>query len=91
MYYYRSVIRRTNPGNSGNSLTLPVIVYPQTFNSLERRRRRVGAADVKEEGVETEDGAGNPAGNTPTPHNTGVGVSTRRTTYVMVSERTKPK
>ncbi|XP_044205074.1 histone-lysine N-methyltransferase SETD5 isoform X2 [Thunnus albacares] len=55
----------------------------RTFNSLERRRRRVGGADVKEEGVETEDGAGNPAGNTPIPHNTGVGVSTRRTTYVM--------
>ncbi|XP_022601021.1 SET domain-containing protein 5 isoform X2 [Seriola dumerili] len=55
----------------------------RTFNSLERRRRRVGGADIKEEGVETEDGAGNPTGNTPTPHNTGVGVSTRRTTYVM--------
>lgn len=47
----------------------------------------MGGADVKEEGVETEDGAGNPAGNTPIPHNTGVGVSTRRTTYVMVSDR----
>ncbi|XP_053171330.1 histone-lysine N-methyltransferase SETD5 isoform X2 [Scomber japonicus] len=55
----------------------------RTFNSLERRRRRVGGADVKEEGVETEEGAGNPAGNTPAPHNTGVGVSTRRTTYVV--------
>ncbi|XP_049422107.1 histone-lysine N-methyltransferase SETD5 isoform X2 [Epinephelus fuscoguttatus] len=52
-------------------------------NSLERRRRRVGGAEVKEEGVESEDGAGNPSGNTPIPHNTGVGVSTRRTTYVM--------
>lgn len=58
----------------------------QTFNSLERRRRRAGAAEVKEDGVETEDGAGNPTGNTSIPHNTGVGVSTRRTTYVMVSE-----
>lgn len=47
----------------------------------------MGGADVKEEGVETEEGAGNPAGNTPAPHNTGVGVSTRRTTYVVVSER----
>lgn len=37
--------------------------------------------------METEDGAGTPAGSTPVPHNTGVGVSTRRTTYVMVSER----
>ncbi|KAF3689371.1 SET domain-containing protein 5 [Channa argus] len=53
----------------------------KTFNSLERRRRRVGGAEVKEEG--TEDGAGNPTGNTPIPNNTGVGVSTRRTTYVM--------
>ncbi|CAJ1051954.1 LOW QUALITY PROTEIN: histone-lysine N-methyltransferase SETD5 [Xyrichtys novacula] len=55
----------------------------KTCNILERRRRRVGGADVKEEGVETEDGAGNPIGNTPTPSNAGVGVSTRRTTYVM--------
>ncbi|CAK6966100.1 histone-lysine N-methyltransferase SETD5 isoform X4 [Scomber scombrus] len=59
----------------------------RTFNSLERRRRRVGGADVKEEGVETEEGAGNPAGNpagnTPATHNAGVGVSTRRTTYVV--------
>ena len=42
---------------------------------------------MKDEGVESEDGAGNPAGNTPVPQSTGVGVSTRRTTYVMVSER----
>ncbi|XP_041811519.1 histone-lysine N-methyltransferase SETD5 isoform X2 [Chelmon rostratus] len=55
----------------------------RTCNSLERRRRRVGGSEIKEEGVETEDGAGTPAGNTPIPHNTGVGVSTRRTTYVM--------
>ncbi|XP_039979172.1 histone-lysine N-methyltransferase SETD5 isoform X2 [Xiphias gladius] len=55
----------------------------RTFNSLERRRKRLGGAEIKEEGVETEDGAGNPAGNTPIPHNTGVGISTRRTTYVM--------
>ncbi|XP_070814564.1 histone-lysine N-methyltransferase SETD5 isoform X5 [Chaetodon trifascialis] len=55
----------------------------RTSNSLERRRRRVGGTEIKEEGVETEDGAGTPAGNTPIPHNTGVGVSTRRTTYVM--------
>lgn len=47
----------------------------------------MGGSDVKEEGVETEEGAGNPTGNTPVPHNTGVGVSTRRTTYVMVSDR----
>lgn len=37
--------------------------------------------------MENEDGAGNLSGNTPVPHNTGVGVSTRRTTYVMVSKR----
>lgn len=37
--------------------------------------------------MESEDGAGNPAGNTPTPPNAGVGVSTRRTSYVMVSEQ----
>ncbi|XP_070758521.1 histone-lysine N-methyltransferase SETD5 [Enoplosus armatus] len=55
----------------------------KTCNSLERRRRRGGGADVKDEGVETEDGAGNPAENIPIPHNSGVGVSTRRTTYVM--------
>nr|XP_019942035.1 PREDICTED: SET domain-containing protein 5 isoform X4 [Paralichthys olivaceus] len=55
----------------------------KTLNILERRRRRVGGTEIKEEGVETEDGAGNPAGNTPIPHSTGVGVSTRRTTYVM--------
>ena len=46
----------------------------------------MGGTEIKEEGVETEDGAGNPTGNTPIPHSTGVGVSTRRTTYVMVSE-----
>lgn len=50
----------------------------------------MGATDLKEEGVEAEDGAGNPTGNTPTPHNTGVGVSTRRTTYVMVREGAQP-
>lgn len=49
----------------------------------------MGGAEVKDEGVESEDGAGNPAGNTPVPHSTGVGVSTRRTTYVMVSERSQ--
>ncbi|KAM8914813.1 histone-lysine N-methyltransferase SETD5 isoform 6-T10 [Spinachia spinachia] len=55
----------------------------KTCNNLERRRKRLGGAEVKEEGVESEDGAGNPAGNTPTPPNAGVGVSTRRTSYVM--------
>ncbi|XP_040059252.2 histone-lysine N-methyltransferase SETD5 isoform X5 [Gasterosteus aculeatus] len=55
----------------------------KTCNSLERRRKSRGGAEVKEEGVESEDGAGNPAGNTPTPPNAGVGVSTRRTSYVM--------
>lgn len=47
----------------------------------------MGVTEIKDEGVEAEDGAGNPTGSTPLPHNTGVGVSTRRTTYVMVSER----
>uniref|UniRef100_A0A8C2WJV2 SET domain containing 5 n=1 Tax=Cyclopterus lumpus TaxID=8103 RepID=A0A8C2WJV2_CYCLU len=60
-------------------------------NNLERRRKRVGGAEVKEEGVESEDGAGNPAGNTPTPHNAGVGVSTRRSTYVMDPPSTEEK
>ncbi|XP_010794685.1 SET domain-containing protein 5 isoform X2 [Notothenia coriiceps] len=55
----------------------------RTCHSVERRRKRVGGAEVKEEGGESEDGAGNPAGNTPLPPNTGVGVSTRRTSYVM--------
>ncbi|KAI4827868.1 hypothetical protein KUCAC02_031230 [Chaenocephalus aceratus] len=55
----------------------------RTCLSVERRRKRVGGAEVKEEGGESEDGAGNPAGNTPLPPNTGVGVSTRRTSYVM--------
>lgn len=49
----------------------------------------MGGAEVKEEGVESEDGVGNPAGNTPTPPNAGVGVSTRRTSYVMVSEQNR--
>lgn len=43
----------------------------------------MGGADGKEEGVETEDGTG----NTPIPQNTAPGVSTRRTTYVMVGNR----
>ncbi|XP_059184681.1 histone-lysine N-methyltransferase SETD5 isoform X2 [Centropristis striata] len=60
-----------------------IISSKRTCNSLERRRRRGGGSEVKEEGVESEDGAGNPAGNTSSPHNTGVGVSTRRTTYVV--------
>ncbi|XP_029989599.1 histone-lysine N-methyltransferase SETD5 isoform X2 [Sphaeramia orbicularis] len=64
----------------------------RTFNSLERRRRRVGGVDLKEESVEAEDRAGNPTGgNTPVPHNTGVGVSTRRTTYVMESTSIEEK
>ncbi|KAM9859823.1 histone-lysine N-methyltransferase SETD5 isoform 2-T2 [Aulostomus maculatus] len=55
-----------------------IISSKRIFNSLERRRRRVGGADGKEEGMEAEDGAV----NAPITHNTGVGVSTRRTTYV---------
>lgn len=36
--------------------------------------------------MENEDGAGNPTGGTQTPNSSGVGVSTRRTTYVVVRE-----
>lgn len=52
---------------------------------MDRRRRRAGGAELKEEdGLENEEAAaGNPAGGTPTP-SSGVGVSTRRTTYVVV-------
>lgn len=63
-------------------------LYPlklQTSSSLDRRRRRAGGAELKDEdGLENEESAaGNPAGGTPTP-SSGVGVSTRRTTYVVV-------
>ncbi|XP_061743409.1 histone-lysine N-methyltransferase SETD5 isoform X3 [Nerophis ophidion] len=47
----------------------------KTLNSLERRRRR---ADVKEDSVEAEEGTGTP----PIAQNTGVGITTRRTSYV---------
>uniref|UniRef100_H3CBV6 SET domain containing 5 n=1 Tax=Tetraodon nigroviridis TaxID=99883 RepID=H3CBV6_TETNG len=48
---------------------------------IDRRRRRAGASEVKEDNVvENEDGSGTP----PVPHTSGVGVSTRRTTSVMV-------
>ncbi|KAK5871899.1 hypothetical protein PBY51_012639 [Eleginops maclovinus] len=60
-----------------------VVSNKRMCSSVERRRKRVGGAEVKEEGGESEDGAGNPAGNTPIPPTTGVGVSTRRTSYVM--------
>ncbi|KAM3620976.1 uncharacterized protein V6R79_004423 [Siganus canaliculatus] len=53
----------------------------RTCNSLEKRRRRAGA-EMKEETGETEDGTVNPTGNAAVIHSTGVGVSTRRTTYV---------
>ncbi|XP_041835734.1 histone-lysine N-methyltransferase SETD5 isoform X2 [Melanotaenia boesemani] len=59
-----------------------IVSSRRTLNSLERRRRRVGGAEVKDEVVDTEDGAVNPTGNTSVSHSTGVGVSTRRTTYV---------
>lgn len=46
---------------------------------MDRRRRRAGASEVKEDNVvENEDGSGTP----PVPHTSGVGVSTRRTTFV---------
>ncbi|XP_035486114.2 histone-lysine N-methyltransferase SETD5 isoform X5 [Scophthalmus maximus] len=63
----------------------------RTFNSLERRRRKVGGTELKEDGVETEEGAGNPTGNTAPPHGTGVGVSTRRTSYVMEASSIEEK
>ncbi|XP_029357559.1 histone-lysine N-methyltransferase SETD5 isoform X2 [Echeneis naucrates] len=71
-----------------NELT---ISNKRTFTSLERRRRRVGGAEIKQEGTETEDGVGNSIGNTPMAHNTGVGVSTRRTTYVMDTPTSEEK
>lgn len=50
---------------------------------MDRRRRRAGAPEVKEDGVvENDDGSGIP----PVPHTSGAGVSTRRTASVMVSE-----
>lgn len=49
---------------------------------MDRRRRRAGASEVKEDdGVEKEDVVGNP----PVLQASGVGVSTRRTASVMVS------
>ncbi|XP_075880853.1 histone-lysine N-methyltransferase SETD5-like isoform X3 [Nelusetta ayraudi] len=55
----------------------------RTSSSLDRRRRRAGGAELKDEdGLENEEVAGNPAGGAPTP-SSGVGVSTRRTTYVV--------
>lgn len=49
---------------------------------MDRRRRRAGASELKEDnGVENEDGSGTPL----VPHASGVGVSTRRTSSVMVS------
>lgn len=49
---------------------------------MDRRRRRAGVSEVKEDdGVEKEDVTGTP----PVPHTSGVGVSTRRTTSVIVS------
>ncbi|XP_028430802.1 SET domain-containing protein 5 isoform X1 [Perca flavescens] len=75
---------KVEDGEEGEVDENGVAIYSKrTHNSLERRRKRVGGAEVKEEGVESEYGAGNPAGNNPIPHNTGVGISTRRTTYVM--------
>lgn len=48
---------------------------------VDRRRRRAGASEMKEDNVvENEDGSRTP----PVPHTSGVGVSTRRTASVMV-------
>ncbi|KAM9800236.1 histone-lysine N-methyltransferase SETD5 isoform 1-T1 [Syngnathus typhle] len=55
-----------------------VVGNKKTVNTLEKRRRKTGA-DVKEDpGVETEEGTR----AAPVAHNAGVGVSTRRATYV---------
>lgn len=43
----------------------------------------MGSAPIKEEAVKTDD-----ATNTPTPQSVGVGVSTRRASYVTVSQGT---
>lgn len=49
---------------------------------MDRRRRRAGASEVKEDNVvENEDGSE----TLPVPQTSGVGVSTRRTTSAMVS------
>ncbi|XP_023810826.1 SET domain-containing protein 5 isoform X2 [Oryzias latipes] len=50
----------------------------KTFNN----RRKRGGVEVKPEGVETENGAGNPSGGSTAPLNVGVGITTRRTTYI---------
>ncbi|XP_028303528.1 SET domain-containing protein 5 isoform X2 [Gouania willdenowi] len=51
----------------------------------EKRKRRGGGGggEIKEDSGDAESGAGSSTVNTPLLHNTGVGVSTRRTTYVM--------
>ncbi|XP_062312223.1 histone-lysine N-methyltransferase SETD5 isoform X3 [Osmerus eperlanus] len=61
------------------------------FENLDKRKRRAtqggastggGAEEAKQEGSPSEEGAVNPSGGNPAPHSTGMGVSTRRTTYV---------
>uniref|UniRef100_A0A096M315 SET domain containing 5 n=1 Tax=Poecilia formosa TaxID=48698 RepID=A0A096M315_POEFO len=44
-------------------------------------RRRATGAEVKDEAGDTEDRTGNPPETPSVPHSSGVGVSTRRTTY----------
>ncbi|XP_039859007.1 histone-lysine N-methyltransferase SETD5 isoform X2 [Simochromis diagramma] len=74
---------KVEEGDEGEVDENGVISNKKSLNILERRRRRIGGAEVKEEGLETEDGAGNPTGNSSIPQHTGVGISTRRTTYVV--------
>ncbi|RVE72699.1 hypothetical protein OJAV_G00043560 [Oryzias javanicus] len=50
----------------------------KTFNN----RRKRGGVEIKPEGVETENGAGNPSGGSTAPLSVGVGITTRRTTYI---------
>ncbi|XP_057701003.1 histone-lysine N-methyltransferase SETD5 isoform X2 [Corythoichthys intestinalis] len=53
-----------------------VMSNKKSLNNLEKRRRKAGS-DVNEDGLETEEGTR----TVPISHNTGVGVSTRRTSY----------
>lgn len=54
----------------------------KTLSGMERRRRKVGAAELKEECLEAESRAGSLDVGNLSALNTVVGMSTRRTTYV---------
>lgn len=57
----------------------------KTLSGMERRRRKAGAAELKEECLEAESRAGSLDVGNLSALNTVVGMSTRRTTYVTVS------